>query len=227
MSVNQNTQMIISKISHELRNPLTMIYSTLQLIETQHPETKDFRHWPDLIQDVEFMKLLLEDLSSFNNTNHLNFSTFSFRSFLEHISLSFAASIANTELEFISKIDSSINQITGDKTKLQEVFLNLLKNASDAAQPDQSIQLHACQNQDHIIITIQDTGCGIPEDRLPTIFHPFTTYKKNGTGLGLSISDSIIRAHHGTIQVSSIVNQGTMFKVMLPANQESDNHTGE
>lgn len=227
MSINHNYQLTVSKISHELRNPLTMIYSTLQLIEAQHPETKEFRHWSDLMQDVEFMKLLLEDLSSFNHTDRLNISTFSFRSFLEHISLSFAASIANTEVEYISKIDSSINQITGDKTKLQEVFLNLLKNAFDAAEPNNSIYLHAYQEKNSVIIIVRDTGCGISEDRLPSIFEPFTTYKRNGTGLGLAISERIIRAHGGTIQVTSIVHQGTTFRITLPDKQESSKHTGE
>lgn len=128
MQLNKDEQLVISKISHELRNPLTIIYSTLQLIESRHPEARTFDHWHELMQDVEFMSVLLDDLSRFNHAGALNFSTFSFRPFWEYISLSFAASVADTKLEYFSKIDSSINQITGDKTKLQEVFLNLLRN---------------------------------------------------------------------------------------------------
>ena len=60
-------QMDISTISHEIRNPLTLVYSTLQLIESQHPEVLKFAHWSELHQDIEYMKLLLEDLSSYNN----------------------------------------------------------------------------------------------------------------------------------------------------------------
>ena len=60
-------QMDISTISHEIRNPLTLVYSTLQLIESQHPEVLEFAHWSELHQDIEYMKLLLEDLSSYNN----------------------------------------------------------------------------------------------------------------------------------------------------------------
>lgn len=222
-----NSQFMLNKISHELRNPLTIIYSTLQLIESKHPEAKSFCHWPELIQDVEFMACLLEDLSHFSHADSLHLSSFSFRSFLEYISLSFAASVAETDMEYISKIDSSINQITGDKTKLQEVFLNLLKNAYDAAMPDNTISLYAYAKKDSIVVNISDTGCGISEDVLPSIFEPFTTYKKDGTGLGLAIADHIIKAHHGQIKVSTVLGVGTTFEVTLPTQQKSDSHSGE
>lgn len=220
MLPNKEEQLVISKISHELRNPLTIIYSTLQLIESRHPETRTFEHWQELIQDVEFMSVLLDDLSRFNHTaDTLNLSTFSFRPFWEYISLSFAASIADTQLEYSSKIDPSINQITGDKTKLQEVFLNLLRNAADAAQPNGTISMTAIQKSDAIIITVKDSGCGISKDRLASIFEPFTTYKKNGTGLGLSICQNIIQAHQGTICVHSTPGEGSTFQITLPTKQ--------
>ena len=63
--------MEISTISHEIRNPLTLVYSTLQLIESQHPEVLTFSHWTELHQDIEYMKFLLEDLSSYNNGERL------------------------------------------------------------------------------------------------------------------------------------------------------------
>ena len=223
MLPNKDEQLVISKISHELRNPLTIIYSTLQLIESRHPETRTFDHWQELMQDVEFMSVLLDDLSRFNHAaDALNLSTFSFRPFWKYISLSFAASIADTQLEYSSKIDPSINQITGDKTKLQEVFLNLLRNAADAAKPDGSISMTAAQKADSIIITVEDTGCGISKDRLSSIFEPFTTYKKNGTGLGLSLCQNIIQAHHGTIVVHSTPEKGSTFQITLPTKQSSN-----
>ena len=70
-------QMDISTISHEIRNPLTLVYSTLQLIESQHPEVLEFAHWSELHQDIEYMKLLLEDLSSYNNGERLDLAPLS------------------------------------------------------------------------------------------------------------------------------------------------------
>lgn len=218
MTFNQETQYLLSKFSHELRNPLTSIYATIQLLERQHPEVTDFKYWSNLSCDIEYMNQLLTDLSNFSKSERLQCSTFSLRDLLEHVSLSFAATIVDSGVEYSSKIAPSIHQITGDKTKLQEVFLNLLKNAFDAAAPDKSIYLDAFQEGDAVIIRIRDTGCGILKEQLPTIFEPFVTYKKQGTGLGLAICNHIMKVHKGTISVESTVNVGTTFTITLPVN---------
>lgn len=206
----------ISKISHELRNPLTLIYSTLQLIESQHPEVKEFKHWPQMIEDVVFTTELLNELSTYNNSQHLNLKTFDFQEFIRHIALSFASSITETDIEFTSKIDSSLPQITGDKTKLQEIFLNLLKNAQEAVGTDGKIRLNSFVRDGFVIIEISDNGCGIEPEQLDTIFTPFVTYKQGGSGLGLSIVQSTTLAHNGTVSVDSVEGKGTCFTVSLP-----------
>ena len=216
MTFNQETELLIGKFSHELRNPLTAVYSTLQLIEMQHPEVTTFKHWSSLTYDIEYMQQLLDDLSDFAKSERLQPSTFSLRTMLEQLSLSFASSIVDSGVSYTSKIAPSINQITGDKTKLQEVFLNILKNAYEASLPDKSIYMEALTEPDYIIVRIQDTGCGISQSQLPTIFEPFVTYKKEGTGLGLSICKHIIQTHKGEISVASKENIGTTFTIKLP-----------
>ena len=217
MTFTKDIEFLLSKFAHEIRNPLTTLYSTVQLIEVKHPEVKEFAHWSNLTYDIEFMNHLLDEMSDFTKSERLQPETFDFRLFLETLTLAFAASIEQSNVEYLSKIEPSIHQITGDKTKLQEVFWNLLKNAYEAALPDKSISLHAKQVDKDIIVTISDTGCGIPEERLPTIFEPFVTYKKQGTGLGLAICDHIIKAHGGTITVESTPGVGTTFSVTLKA----------
>jgi len=76
--------------------------------------------------------------------------------------------------------------------------------------------LEALANENFITIVVRDTGCGITEEQLPTIFEPFVTYKKNGSGLGLAICDKIIKAHGGSISVESTINVGTTFTLTLP-----------
>lgn len=218
MTFNKETEYLLSKFSHELRNPLTTIYATIQLLERQHPEVTDFKYWSNLSCDIEYMNQLLTDLSDFSRSERLQCSTFSLRGLLEHVSVSFASTIVDSEVEYSAKIDPSIHQITGDKTKLQEVFLNLLKNAFEAASPDKSIYLEAYQKEDKVIVSIRDTGCGILGEQLPTIFDPFVTYKSQGTGLGLAICDHIVRAHKGTISVESSINIGSCFTITLPVN---------
>lgn len=217
MTFTKDVEFLLSKFAHEIRNPLTTLYSTVQLIEVKHPEVKEFAHWSNLTYDIEFMNHLLDEMSDFTKSERLQPETFDFRSFLETLTLAFAASIEQSNVEYLSKLEPSIHQITGDKTKLQEVFWNLLKNAYEAALPDKSVSLHAKQVDKDIIVTISDTGCGIPEEHLPTIFEPFVTYKKQGTGLGLAICDHIIKAHGGTITVESTPGVGTTFSVTLKA----------
>ena len=217
MTFNEDIEFMLSKFSHEIRNPLTTLYSTIQLIEMQHPEVKDFKHWSSLNYDIEYVNQLLDELSNFAKSEKLNLTNIEMRPFLEHLSLSFAASIAQSEIEYTSEIDPYISKITVDKTKLQEVFLNLLKNAFDAASPDKSIYLEAYLRETEVVIHIRDTGCGISKEQLPTIFDPFVTYKKQGTGLGLAICDHIVKAHGGTIGVESTLGVGTTFRVTLKA----------
>lgn len=221
MTLNKDIEFMLSKFSHEIRNPLTTLYSTVQLIETKHPEVKEIPYWSYLNSDIEYINQLLDEFSDFAKSERLTLSTIEMRPFLEHVSLSFAASIAQTEVEYISKIDPLIPQITGDKTKLQEVFWNLLKNAFEAVTNNQRISLHAFYENNRVFIDIQDTGCGISDAQLPTIFEPFVTYKKDGTGLGLAICNQIIKAHGGTISVKSEIGVGTTFRVALPTKQKT------
>lgn len=214
----ENHHTIVSSIAHEIRNPLTLISSALQIIELQHPEAKEFFGWKQLNDDLLFIRLLLEDLSSFNNGHTLHCSVFSVDDFLKRIALSFAMTVEkeNTDILFTSNIPSTLGNITGDTIKLQEVILNLLRNAKDAVCPAGTIYLSAIRRNNSLIIQIQDSGCGISQEQLATIFDPFVTYKSNGTGLGLAISKTIIEAHGGTITVESEIGKGSIFSIYLP-----------
>lgn len=216
-------QMDLSTIGHEIRNPLTLVYSTLQLIESEHPEVIRFRYWTDMRRDIEYMKHLLEELSSFNNGSRLNMSTIETNTFFKTLALSFATSLIHTNIEFLSYIEPELPSIQGDSIKLREVFLNLLGNAKDAVslpsdndRPDPSIHLSVIKKANTFVITIQDNGCGIPKEDLSSVFQPFVTFKKNGTGLGLAIASKVINAHNGTIEVSSVPNVSTTFTLTLP-----------
>lgn len=206
----------ISTISHEIRNPLTLVYSTMQLIESQHPEVRTFKYWDSMREDMEYMKQLLEELSAFNNGSVISISQFNFRSFMEQLAVSFAAANAESGIEFTSYISPDLPDIRADRIKLKEVFLNLLRNASDATPQNGTIRLDATCDLGNITISIQDSGCGIEAEYLDDLFTPFVTHKQGGTGLGLAIVKRTVEAHHGTIQVESELHRGSRFTVTLP-----------
>jgi signal transduction histidine kinase len=110
--------------------------------------------------------------------------------------------------------------------QIQQVLLNLLINARQAMPQGGRIyvRLGADAEQHYVDLTVRDTGCGIPADKLPRIFDPFFTTKrgpdatgKGGAGLGLSLCREIIEAHQGRIRVESAVGRGTAFTLRLPA----------
>lgn len=206
----------ISMISHEIRNPLTLVYSSLQLIERTHPEVITYKYWPAMKEDLEYMKHLLEELSSYNNGASLTLTKMDFYSFMQQIVLSFAVTFVDTDVEFTSFIKPGFPPFKGDATKLREVFLNLLRNASEAVSEKGTIMLRAEYVEDSITVRIADNGCGINPEDISNIFLPFTTYKQGGTGLGLAVVKRTVEAHGGTIHVTSDSGSGTVFTVVLP-----------
>lgn len=214
-------KMAVSTISHEIRNPLTLVYSTLQLIESQHPEVLTYKYWESMREDIEYMKLLLEELSSYNNGERLTFTSFPPASFLRPLVLSFAASLAETEIEFTSRLEPDLPIVTGDPLKLKEVILNLLRNARDAVGPKGSIYFHAYTERDMFCISIKDDGCGIPKEDIDNIFEPFVTHKKGGTGLGLAVSRRIVQAHGGSLTAVSTPGESATFTLSLPIEKDS------
>lgn len=228
----------VSTITHEIRNPLTLVYSSLQLIESAHPEVHTFRHWDALHQDVIYMMRLLTDLSDYNNGLSLHRETLNTGSFLKQLVLSFAASLEASNIEFTSRTAPSLPPIEADTAKLKEVLLNLLKNAfeafpegtsgsirldADTVRAENTAQLpDTATSRIWLQIQIRDNGCGIPSDRLEDIFTPFITFKSGGTGLGLPLSRRIIEAHGGTLTAESHPDTGTAFTILLPAVAVSD-----
>lgn len=104
----ENYHTSVSMIAHEIRNPLTLVSSSLQIMEIQHPEVKEFHNWNQTMEDVQFMCSLLNELSTFNNSSTLHHSVFQIEKLLKNIAVSFAISLdaADSDIRFSSKIQS-------------------------------------------------------------------------------------------------------------------------
>ncbi len=108
--------------------------------------------------------------------------------------------------------------------QLNQVFLNLLVNASQTIEGKGKIGIQTSAGNGSVVIRISDTGCGIPQEKIKRIFEPFFTTKPVGvgTGLGLSMSYGIIKNHGGTLNVESVVGKGTTFIIELPATDKKE-----
>lgn len=216
----------LSTLSHELKNPLSLIRGTLQIIGCHYPEVREDPLWPQLILDLDYMSQLLTELSSLNTSRKLNYSKINIRQFLTTIINSYA-SVALTEDKQLS-LNFQTEQIYfyGDSLKMREIFINLIKNALEATESGDQIIIDVKSRWSRLVITVSDSGKGIDSSRLSTIFNPFVTYKSSGTGLGLTIVKNIITAHGGSIQAYSKPGIGTKFILILPITPPGD-HSDE
>lgn len=122
-------------------------------------------------------------------------------------------------IEIIKQIDENVPPIGGDKKQLQEVFFNLIRNSAQAIKEKGKIAVKAKVQNDKVIVEIEDTGHGIPEEKIDQIFNPFYTTKEpgKGTGLGLFIVRQVVERNKGRISVRSKVEEGTTFILEFPA----------
>jgi two-component system sensor histidine kinase HydH len=114
------------------------------------------------------------------------------------------------------QLDPRLPKIEADPDQLEQVLLNLVKNALEATEEAGRIVLASGSRDGQVWFSVQDTGKGMPEEVLEKIFHPFFTTKDKGTGLGLAVIHKIITDHHGTITVDSAAGEGSTFTVQLP-----------
>ena len=210
----ESHRMEVSTISHEIRNPLTLVYRTLQLIEAQHPEVRSIRHWGSMRQDIEYMNQLLAELSSYNNGEKLTLTSSDTTVFLRTLVLSFASSLMDTKIEFLNLLRNAQDAVSS-RTDSQ----NAVSSPRDSYHP--SIRLDAEYMNHAVTISITDNGVGIDAGELTTIFDPFVTHKKGGTGLGLAIAKRIVSAHGGSIYAESTPGEGSSFMIILPVQQDA------
>ena len=206
--MDNNCQNLISKMSHEIRNPLTLIYSSLQLLEKECPDVSDFFLWDQIKQDVKSTIQLLKDISAFNGSHTLNRSHISVYELVSEVFSSCFPLMKNRNIEFTSDFDASLDSATllADPLKLKEALTNLLLNASDAVTLNAAngrILFSARADHDKVWIHIKDNGPGIPHEYHADLFEPFVTHKPNGTGLGLSIVCTVAQLHNGKISVET------------------------
>jgi two-component system NtrC family sensor kinase len=127
-------------------------------------------------------------------------------------------------IEIHTNLQKDLPLVASDPAQLQQVLLNIIDNAIDAIGKDGNIRVAtmAVHDPDEIIITVKDSGPGIPKEKLDKIFDPFFTTKKvgEGTGLGLTISFSIIQKLGGRIKVESEEGHGATFIISLPMNKD-------
>lgn len=125
----------------------------------------------------------------------------------------------NRGLNVKTRLARSLPIAPVDPTQVQQVLVNLIKNAAHAMSKGGTLTLRTGEGADGVWVSVTDTGGGIPQEQINRIFEPFYTTKKKGSGLGLMIVQRIVRAHGGRIELESRVGHGTTFRIWLPLHE--------
>lgn len=221
--------LLARSIAHEVGNPLSIMASTLQYIQSSllDGSNQNLREAIETIMDnIHQMHTLLRSLSDFTGSKRPQFESCNLQRILSQL-LTFVSKEAEIHNVSIHReFDEGIPNCQVDHREIKQLFLNLFKNAIEAMPQGGKlgVKMHLVRkdsprNKDRVLMEISDTGIGISETDIPYIFRPFYSTKHKGAGLGLSFCRRVAEEHGGEISVKSQMRRGTTFIVTLPLRQ--------
>ncbi|SMH60794.1 two-component system sensor histidine kinase NtrB [Azospirillum agricola] len=220
-------------LAHEVKNPLSGIRGAAQLLE-ENAHDQDRVLTRLICDEADRIVALVNRMEVFSDERPLERTAVNIHTVLEHVRTIAQSGFAR-KIRFVERYDPSLPPVYGNRDQLVQVFLNLIKNAAEAA-PETGGEITLTTAYQHGVrmalpggdtrlhlplqVSVQDNGDGIPEDLQSNLFDPFVTSKVNGTGLGLALVAKLIGDHGGTIEFDSQPRR-TVFKVSLPMYDES------
>ncbi len=210
---------LASSVAHELRNPLGVIknatyYLDMLELAKNSPELKENM---DIInQEIDNSDRIITDLLEFSRAKgpvlrpeNINLIV---KEILDRLRIA-------PNIEVALELRDDLPEIEVDAPQMHQTFYNIIKNALEAMEKGGKLKIKTGLKDDGFLeVSFSDTGSGVSKENIAKIFEPLFSTKTKGTGLGLSVCSSIVEGHHGKIEVTSEVGQGTTFTVKLPVN---------
>ncbi|MDD2922006.1 MAG: GAF domain-containing protein [Anaerolineales bacterium] len=213
---------LLATVSHELNNPLQSIQNALFLLKEEtniSPQGK--QDLEIVLAESERMASMIERLrATYRPIQAEDFQPTQINSVVEDVYALISTHLRHKQITFEFHPDPELPAIPALSDQIRQVILNLLMNAAEAMTEGGSLNISTkfLKDANEILLTVSDTGAGIPQNLLPAIFEAFVTNKQSGTGLGLTISHEIIVKHRGRIVAENNPQRGATFKVWLPTN---------
>jgi len=222
----QERRSALADVSHELRTPLTVIQGNLEaIIDGVYPA--DPEHLEPILAETRILERLIEDLRTLTLAEAgslvLHREPTDLRGLLTDVAASYRGQAEQAGISLTVTAADDLPILDIDPARIREVISNLLTNSLRHTPRDGKVELAAALAGDHVEVTVQDTGSGIPADQLDRIFDRFYRSPDSpGSGLGLPIAKSLVEAHGGTISAISDVGGGTTIRVSLPLTPDEE-----
>jgi PAS domain S-box-containing protein len=216
-------------VAHEVGNPLASISALVQILQ-RSSEDEFVKEKLDLVvNQVKRISKIIRDLVDFSRPSNYELEPTDVNDNIREAMEIVRVGKKAKDIEFELDLDDSVSLLHLVTDQMQQVFVNMFINAVDAIAERKKNEMNEFEGRiftrteetaSHIIVTIEDNGCGIAEDKTQKVFEPFFTTKEEGegTGLGLWVSYGIIKSFKGSIKITSAVNEGTVFIISLPTN---------
>ena len=211
----------VSGVAHCVKNVLNGIDGGLfiaqRALESNNSEKLE-KGWDMLNRNAGFLKTLVLDMLDYSKQREPEYEETDLAAFMEELRAFVADRAATMNVSLTFKTDETLKMVDLDVRQAKRALLNIVGNAIEATPEGGSVDVSAVRKSDgEFDIVIADTGSGIPEDKIDTIFEPFFSTKgSKGTGLGLPVTKKIIEEHRGSIEIESAEGKGTTFTVTLP-----------
>ena len=224
---SKTKSLFLANMSHEIRTPMNGMLSLVQVLRTTKLDEKQLEYLQSVDRAGEILMSLIDDLLDLSRIEsgrlNINVKAFKLWDFLEDILMQVEHLFDEKDVHFNVEVDDMLpNFLISDDIRLKQVVINLISNAVKfTSQGEVNFIMNGEKSDDgkfNLHIEVNDTGIGIPEDKIDSIFVPFqqlspTRIYNRGVGLGLPISKKIIDALGGNIKIDSVVGQGTSFNI--------------
>jgi signal transduction histidine kinase len=211
--------LLAAEVAHEIRNPLTVMKLLYHSLNLKFPES-DPRSKDTKIIDakIEHLNKIVEQILDFARTTEPKFAPVNLNELVDELGLLVRHKLANQNIKMVRQLQSDLPAVMGDAPQLEQAFLNLILNATEAMPDGGTLTVKTRSSKGHVSIEFKDTGEGMSKELQKQAFTAMlSTTKAKGSGLGLAIVGRIIETHHGTIQIKSRAGQGTSIFISLRA----------
>lgn len=218
----------LSSVSHELRTPLSSITGYIEMLadgDAGELSSEQLAMLNIIDRNSWRLLLMIEDLLTVSRVEakalELRVSVVDVRTLVDHVRDAVAPSVAERTLRLVIDVADDVGTVECDAGQIERVLLNLASNAVKFTPPDGEVTIRARREDDVLVLSVSDTGIGIPLDEQPRLFHRFfraSTAREHavqGTGLGLSLVKAVVERHGGVVTLHSVPGEGTTVAVRL------------